>query len=1041
MLYSMRDAKMSSLKNNACLIAFEGAPEAVTTQLRLLPASPNILVLPAIQAYLEEANLATTKSGSASSFTGSSFDARSFIRNVHEAAAARNRAAADFLRLNSFTKKCHDQRLVFLEGGTTASHALCVEAIRKHDNAAGGDLQLAALLFEELVAGGLAGLDASNVALQPTQPSRGVSKNSDNDTDSDTDPSTRAMRAAEALDKETESLQPANHSLLDLTRQRRHSLNLPIHGDRLANFGRRVSQASVQSNASSVWMTRSGVGSVDATESFLSSPFASPSSAIFPLSMQPDAIAAAMATTSPALGQSRGRTRWRARSLERQPLYSDSRPPPEGSRESLGDRSISFLLSRDSSLRPVSGTTMDSILLMQNTRPRPSSIVPAVPLLLAGTFEQLGGPSRNRQSPLPKLRLQTGSAVAAKPMCVDRGTDATRPFEPEAGSDPVLPLVEDLVIHFHDGLSHPVLDLAIARSRSMADDSVCIRDDVFRTNPATPGTTRLQPQGTPSAQHAPRPYTPKTPPGGALADSSLPAVAITAPRSSLDGYDPFAATGYKYAMDNRSSRYSQPSPSTVRATDRTQQPPTPAQTPPPTIVKQTKQHCFVALLTTEHPTAMKMQNALRAALGDHLKRPADGQNKHERASEDDLSAYLSSIDCDLWTPLLGKDGGCIDLILALGVQNGVRPALTATVMGRLLSLGATSSTAWSSRSGRLDIRYLVVLARQAQTTLKSSSNKDSAKSLAALIVPQLELYLRTHPSIRFLMLDYPVELLGVVFELQQLLGQSLLQVAALLAPRAKSAQTTATLSDETDPYARADLLLSANATELDISAFVASVHRRLVGTSILTVSDRLKTSLLTLRRCSSLSGPASPCSFVSTASSTLIDAPAAVPAPAMAVSVLSGRNSRLVAKTVQVSGSAAAIARERRRTQMERMQHVMSMVSLRASNAALSRSSGEENRIDEDDDEDEEDLDNDMYMRMLMPLFLREERAQLADLGGAGFQSRQTGATATKEAAGESSAPDANGNVVRSRAASEAQRHMAGDAIISQKALRWLGLE
>lgn len=1044
---------MSSLKKKGCLIAFEGAPELVATQIRLLPVSPHILVLPAVQEYLgDAADLVTTASGQLSVSTRASFDARHFIRKVHEAACVRNRAAADFLRFpgTTTTTKRHEHRLVFLEGGTAASHALCVETLRKYDDAAGGDLQRAAMLFEELVAGGLAGLDASKATPQPAQLSRDFSSASSGiHTYANTDPSTRAMLAADRLDKETESLQPINENFLDLTiRPRRHSLSLPIHGDKLASLSRRVSQVSNRSSSSSFWNIRPGG---ELAECFLLSPLVSPTATLFPLSMQPAAIAAAMALASPTRRESRGRTRWRARSLERESISVSSVLPLVSMRGSPRERSISFLLSRDSSARPMSGMTVDSVFLLQ--RPRPLSAVTDMSLLSPCASGQSSGPDPTRQSPLPQLRLQVEPETAAKPAYVDRGTDAAGPFA--AVSDPVLPLVEDLVVCFRDGLPHTVLDLTMARSRSMADHGGCIRDDTYRTSSTVSRPRqRSEPQGKQSDQ---TPYTPTTPPREFLSDSAGSTAVGTL--SSPEEYHTFSPNEDKHSSDAKPPRFTIPSYGTAKTTDRTHQPPTPAQTPPPLPEEQQKKHSFLDFSVTGHQTAVAMQNALRVALRDHLKQQGDDdRQKNADKGAGSLSAYLSSANCGPWTSLLGADGSSVDLVLALGVQKGVWPAFTATVVDRLATLGATHSAARSSRSGRLDIRYLVATALQAGTALESPSNKALAQSLAALVVPQLDLYLRMHPSIRFLLLDYPVELLDVVLALQQLTGRSFLQVAALLVPRAGAAQVSSALalSDDRDSHSRADLVLRASTSELDIAAFVASVHRRLVGTSIPAAGDPLREITITVHSPSveQPTSPTSPASVVSSISSTvshrsqastLLEAPSVMVAPARAVSMMSS-SSRLIPKTVLVSGLSAALARQRRGKQMESMQNVAGLGNLGRSGIGGSEADVGNYGNDEYDDDD---MDDDMDMRRLMPMFLRDQMAMYPMPKSAIHQSRSS-RPATEEGTDEASNSGALRGVVRGRSMSDLQaqqaRQAAADASTrnnskGQKALKWLGLE
>lgn len=111
------EATMNAVDYQGSLVAFEGSPDTIATQLRLLPTSPQILILPGVQHYFPNGA------------TDGAFEATAFIRTVHDAAAARNEAAISFLREGCLNGK----RLVFMNGGTPSAQALCLRAIADHD--------------------------------------------------------------------------------------------------------------------------------------------------------------------------------------------------------------------------------------------------------------------------------------------------------------------------------------------------------------------------------------------------------------------------------------------------------------------------------------------------------------------------------------------------------------------------------------------------------------------------------------------------------------------------------------------------------------------------------------------------------------------------------------------------------------------------------------------------------------------------------------------------------------------------------------------
>ncbi|KAI8277083.1 hypothetical protein K4K60_007172 [Colletotrichum sp. SAR11_57] len=188
-------------KYHGGLVAFEGPIDLVSTQLRLLPTSSQIAILPSVKEFLEPED------------PDQPFEARKFVKRVHNAVAKRREAALVFLTESTPKRK----RLVFMNGGTPSAQTVCIRAISRNDT--NGDISKAEAIFNEIVKGGVAGLDAHPAA----------SRGSFLDTTEDVveDPITRAMRAADALDRETENLQP--NSDIDLTVGRPRSMSLPLY--------------------------------------------------------------------------------------------------------------------------------------------------------------------------------------------------------------------------------------------------------------------------------------------------------------------------------------------------------------------------------------------------------------------------------------------------------------------------------------------------------------------------------------------------------------------------------------------------------------------------------------------------------------------------------------------------------------------------------------------------------------------------------------------------------------------------------------------
>ena len=95
------------------LVALEGDVDTVLTQLRLLPPSQKILVLPPILESLPQ------------DIEAQSFNARAFIRDVHASFTEWTEIARSFLQSSTTTQP----RLVFMNGGSVSARATCITKI------------------------------------------------------------------------------------------------------------------------------------------------------------------------------------------------------------------------------------------------------------------------------------------------------------------------------------------------------------------------------------------------------------------------------------------------------------------------------------------------------------------------------------------------------------------------------------------------------------------------------------------------------------------------------------------------------------------------------------------------------------------------------------------------------------------------------------------------------------------------------------------------------------------------------------------------
>jgi hypothetical protein len=122
------------------LVSLDGNTSIISTQLRLLPPSPKVLILPPLSTVVQQPEGDVP------------FDARAFIRHVHEGLSTRLELARSFLQPSSSTQP----RLVFMNGGSISALTTCIAVIR--EKVTNGNIQEAAELFNAIVKGGVAGL-------------------------------------------------------------------------------------------------------------------------------------------------------------------------------------------------------------------------------------------------------------------------------------------------------------------------------------------------------------------------------------------------------------------------------------------------------------------------------------------------------------------------------------------------------------------------------------------------------------------------------------------------------------------------------------------------------------------------------------------------------------------------------------------------------------------------------------------------------------------------------------------------------------------
>ncbi|KAH6997124.1 hypothetical protein EDB80DRAFT_585799 [Ilyonectria destructans] len=845
--------------NKECLgsiVAFEGHAETISTQLRLLPTSPQILILPSIQSYVSKDQREKC------------FDARIYVKKTHDALIARNQVAQGFLQASTPNSK----RLVFMNGGTPGAQALCIKAIMEHETH--GDFNLAEAIFNHLAKEGMAGLEnpARDWRTRNTFEYSGEQEFNEEFED----PITRAMRAADALDRQTASLQPSNEmEMTGVFRPRSNSLPLYGYSDNFGDaapffvFGAKNQQDDAESLTDEAmdeaWSKRNSQRSSRASRSsmFAITHYEKPMDEVFPgftnllppspqlsYPRSPNCIGEAYAslvaqaplgpevfnpgsdmfgirsTDNVVYGEAslldmrlsgRRATLTRVKSLDRiwpaAPKYRDLCIPSDTTEPEREPNS-------DFERETPAGSRRHSCMVITSAKDaRPSRL------------SYIGGPRTivvrsNRpvikMAPVPFERKRQ----PARASYVDRGTDAEVPKH-EKPSKPVLPFMEDLVVIFKDEVPDSLLDSVVGGFRAgnypiVSHSSAPSETDEART--PTPSTPKSQTLEDPDYMD------------DSFQDSDVEGFARN---SYTDEYDPFA-----YVQPT----WPESKPLEKAPALKLQVPPTPAQTPPP-FVSETDEKLHEFYITTQQ-TAVTIQNSLRSILKVHFPPETQGYRQFQFPLLPELEGLWRPIFRQAEAGSTQENNRRMDQIFAIGAQRGVRKNYASAITGQLERLGTKSSGL--SRSGKLDFRYLLANAMQAFTAqpLTSQTHDNPFANpylLATLIIPHLETYLALHSDVRFLLLEYPPEHLPTMLALQKLVGVDLMKVAQIVDSNSKDLPFTnlrgtgsinspdqgctgrygASLSPIGPAYditvSKANFLLTSTATEAEIATFISTV--------------------------------------------------------------------------------------------------------------------------------------------------------------------------------------------------------------------------
>ncbi|KAK5660967.1 hypothetical protein OQA88_12342 [Cercophora sp. LCS_1] len=815
------------------IVALEGPTEIISTQLQLLPTSPDILVLPSIEHYLPE-----TENEPAS-------NTKQLIYRVHLAAKARHTEAVAFLQQAAIDKK----RVVFMDGGTVGARALCLSAISRGQG--DNDLDDAKSTFDKLVSDGVAGLmddkrttgasvatsfGAERAYLRGTMSGMMEGKksrerthvtsslNSNDEPEDNDDPIVRAMRAADALDRETEVLLSPTEGVDQSARRlnntklwSRSSLDLPVankRGRQTPNppIAHRSTAPGYREPLSSISSDRSLLTSVEdllarrmealATISEGSLETDIPSSLIGwsneEKGTEPVSLLSEMHGSLP-VSPSAPSSPDSVTLHDTLPLEMPSSPDSAASPRSIQPASrFGHDVAQPTPLKPLQRKRPPMLQLNNinhfKRRPVPSREEPMSGSPPKDDLKSLPVSIFNKSAqPSPVLNNFQATLTETKypNKYVDKATDTAdldQKTVQKQSFEEVLPLVENLVIHLSGDTPYPAFEriFQALRNRKHSKSVSEAATETFRGSGST---------------------------------------AVAGPYTEALFSDPFAPHGTNGQMLMHAA-LGQPAQGRL--------PTPPYDLSSPITPKPGPDQRFQSLSIRKQPDAT-IQNTLRLMLSSYI--PSDVLTQHRQTHRRRSSSFSEAGTA--WKPILWSDkprstwepAKQLDMILAIGAERSVRKRYTKDLIKRLEKLGCDATG--TSRSGHVELRWLIATAMQSFTrqplTSQAHDNPFTNRTLLAnLLLAPLQSFLSLRPPLRLLILEYPVDHLPTVLALRSLIGQDKFKIGAVL-----GSDISHSVSPKSAPsqFSRADYILPSSALPSEITGFVDSIRNDLLANS------------------------------------------------------------------------------------------------------------------------------------------------------------------------------------------------------------------
>jgi hypothetical protein len=716
----MAELNLDEQEGGGKLVALEGDVDTISTQLRLLPPSQKILVLPSFVDSLPPQS------------TQHSFDARAFIRNVYLAFAERTDTAQSFLKYSSPSQP----RVVFMNGGSVCARSSCI--LKISENITNGDLHEAELVFNEIAQHGVANILAEDETdneleiLKPNGAEDYVQELGLGEADSRKSlevgrpenltlkPKTATdelERQAVAIQSKIDSFQevyhtPQQHSSdsaitgtasdipelqLNSSKQPRqqHSAltnanGLPVGPNQADNAGEMVSNTrdslcflesrSHHGRRHSFTETRKSCFFEDNVEDGDSDS----DDGLFSLSPTPGVIFGEAELVDMHTGSNEKELR-RVKSADTIYTSISSWPKTTQSIPTLLRHTTSaFLLGRPVSSVGFGAQSFQTLPKRTFTRASQTTIKRSPP------------PTRTPST------IYENDGQAAGPTLMDRGTDTADDILVKDQYDEdeyeeyisFFPLVEDLVIQFTDSSRNQVLDSVI---RSYRDGSYPLSPPSTETIPSR-SSSRPLPESLDRAEDTYRSNGGNDPAHFSPVSSPVQSEVDNPGYESRHSYDPYSSDSRPLSgMDLKLA----PPGRLARADSGVQMPDPPSPkfsitTPPNEPIDK-----FVELSTVDSTGTILLQDSLRRLFSVHLPAGDPGYRQHNFTVSPEADRLWKPVFRNDETSSVNSESNTVDQIICLGCETGVRKEFFNQISGHIERLGMKKDSV--SRSAKLDI--------------------------------------------------------------------------------------------------------------------------------------------------------------------------------------------------------------------------------------------------------------------------------------------------------------------------------------------------